>query len=213
MGCVQSKESAVKDDKASGAPPAKPPAKTPAPEIAEKKAVTVVPDPAKPKMAPVVYIVYYSMYGHVKKMADSVAEGLKEAGVEAKLFQVPETLPEEVLGKMGAPPKTDDPIISAKDLPDADGIIFGIPTRFGMMAAQMKAFFDTTGGLWMSGGLVGKPASVFFSTAAQGGGQETTAFTTITQFAHHGMIYVPIGVNPAPCENHWGLSMEVPMVS
>lgn len=127
-------------------------------------------------------------------MAESVKAGLEEAGCEAQLLQVPETLPAEVLEKMHAPPKPEDvPIADPHSLPDYDGIIFGIPTRFGMAAAQMKAFMDSTGGLWLKGKLVGKPAGIFFSTGTQGGGQETTALTFITQLAHHGMVYVPIG--------------------
>ncbi|KAL5731072.1 NAD(P)H dehydrogenase (quinone) [Ranunculus cassubicifolius] len=94
---------------------------------------------------------------------------------------------------MYAPPKSDVPIISAHDLTEADGIIFGFPTRFGMMAAQMKAFIDSTGGLWRTQGLAGKPAGIFYSTGSQGGGQETTPLTAITQLVHHGMIFVPIG--------------------
>lgn len=94
---------------------------------------------------------------------------------------------------MYAPAKPDVPVINPADLAEADGIIFGMPTRFGMMAAQVKALFDATGSLWGKGALVGKVASTFFSTATQGGGQETTALTAITQFTHHGMIYVPIG--------------------
>ena len=90
-------------------------------------------------------------------------------------LQVPETLPAEVLAKMHAPPKADVPILDPHALADADCILFGFPTRFGMMAAQMKAFFDATGGLWKTQALAGKPAGIFFSTASQGGGQETTA--------------------------------------
>lgn len=89
--------------------------------------------------------------------------------------QVPETLPEEVLGKMQAPPKSEVPIIEPKQLVDADGLVFGFPTRFGMMAAQFKAFMDATGGLWGTQKLAGKPAGIFLSTSSQGGGQETTA--------------------------------------
>jgi len=89
--------------------------------------------------------------------------------------QVPETLPEEVLGKMGAPPKSEVPVLEAKDLPEADGFLFGFPTRYGMMAAQFKAFLDATGGLWRTQALAGKPAGLFISTGSQGGGQETTA--------------------------------------
>ena len=94
---------------------------------------------------------------------------------------------------MGAPPKTDAPVITPQELAEADGILFGFPTRFGMMAAQMKAFLDSTGGLWQEQALAGKPAGCFFATGTQGGGQESTALTAVTQLAHHGMIYVPIG--------------------
>ncbi|XP_078175756.1 putative NAD(P)H dehydrogenase (quinone) FQR1-like 1 [Carex rostrata] len=145
-------------------------------------------------MAAKVYIVYYSMYGHVAKLAQEIQKGASSVeGVEAKLFQVPETLPAEVLGKMGAPPKTEVPTITPSELTEADGIIFGFPTRFGMMAAQMKAFFDSTGGLWRGQELAGKPAGIFYSTGSQGGGQETTPLTAITQLTHHGMIFVPVG--------------------
>lgn len=145
-------------------------------------------------MAAKIYIVYYSMYGHVEKLAEEIKKGVSSVeGVEAKLWQVPETLPEEVLSKMSAPSKSEVPIITPNELAEADGIIFGFPTRFGMMAAQFKAFFDATGGLWRSQQLAGKPAGIFFSTGSQGGGQETTALTAITQLTHHGMIFVPIG--------------------
>ncbi|KAL5548178.1 hypothetical protein UlMin_003409 [Ulmus minor] len=137
---------------------------------------------------------YYSMYGHVEKLAEKIREGAASIeGVEAKLFQVAETLSDEVLGKMSAPPKSDVPIISANELAEADGFVFGFPTRYGMMTAQFKAFFDATGGLWRTQQLAGKPAGIFFSTGSQGGGQETTALTAITQLVHHGMIFVPIG--------------------
>jgi len=94
--------------------------------------------------------------------------------MHASESKVPEILSEEVLGKMGAPTKTDAPIITPQELAEADGILFGFPTRFGMMASQMKAFFDATGGLWREQSLAGKPAGLFFSTGTQGGGQETT---------------------------------------
>ncbi|CAI9783881.1 unnamed protein product [Fraxinus pennsylvanica] len=145
-------------------------------------------------MATKVYIVYYSTYGHVEKLAQEIKKGAESVeGVEAKLWQVPETLSDEILGKMSAPPKSDVPVITPNELTEADGIIFGFPTRFGMMAAQFKAFFDATGGLWKSQALAGKPAGIFYSTASQGGGQETTPLTAITQLVHHGMIFVPIG--------------------
>ncbi|KAH6792835.1 Quinone reductase family protein [Perilla frutescens var. hirtella] len=145
-------------------------------------------------MAVKVYIVYYSTYGHVEKLAEEIKKGAESVeGVEAKLWQVPETLSGDILGKMGAPPKNDVAVITPDELPEADGIVFGFPTRFGMMAAQFKAFFDATGGLWRTQALAGKPAGLFYSTGSQGGGQETTALTAITQLTHHGMIYVPIG--------------------
>ncbi|KAH6764614.1 Quinone reductase family protein [Perilla frutescens var. hirtella] len=141
-----------------------------------------------------VYIVYYSTYGHVEKLAHEIKKGAESVeGVEAKLWQVPETLPSDVLAKMGAPARSDVPEITPNELTEADGIIFGFPTRFGMMAAQFKAFFDSTGGLWKTQALAGKPAGIFYSTGSQGGGQETTPLTAITQLTHHGMIFVPIG--------------------
>ncbi|GMN66246.1 hypothetical protein TIFTF001_035344 [Ficus carica] len=143
-----------------------------------------------------VFIVFYSMYGHVEGLARRMKKGVDAVdGVEAVLFRVPETLPAEVLEQMKAPPK--DPEIpeinSAAELVAADGVLFGFPTRYGAMAAQMKAFFDSTGQLWKEQKLAGKPAGFFVSTGTQGGGQETTAWTAITQLAHHGMLFVPIG--------------------
>ncbi|XP_024359128.1 probable NAD(P)H dehydrogenase (quinone) FQR1-like 1 [Physcomitrium patens] len=142
-----------------------------------------------------VFIVFYSMYGHVLTLAKKMKEGVDSVeGVEAILYQVPETLPADVLTKMSAPPKDEAiPVITAAQLPEADAFLFGIPTRYGTMSAQMKAFFDSTGGLWRGQSLAGKPAGIFVSTGTQGGGQETTALTTITQLTHHGMLYVPIG--------------------
>ncbi|GAB4818619.1 hypothetical protein N2152v2_005665 [Parachlorella kessleri] len=135
-----------------------------------------------------------STYGHIYQLAQKVKAGVDSVpGFEGVLLQVPEILPEEVLKAMHAPPKPDVPVAKAADLPQYDGIIFGAPTRFGMVAAQMKAFIDSTGGLWQSGALVGKPASVFVSTGTQGGGIETTALTFYTQLAHHGMVIVPTG--------------------
>jgi len=145
-------------------------------------------------MAVKVYIVYYSMYGHVEKLAEEIKKGAASVeGVEATLWQVPETLPEEALLKMNAPPKSEAPTIEPQQLADADGLLFGFPTRFGMMSAQFKAFLDATGGLWRTQQLAGKPAGIFYSTGSQGGGQETTALTAITQLVHHGMLYVPVG--------------------
>ncbi|TIB75138.1 hypothetical protein E3Q24_00267 [Wallemia mellicola] len=153
----------------------------------------------------------YSTYGHIHTVGDKVFEGLKEAGVQVDRFRIEETLPKEVLAKMGAPEnlRADLPVFEASKLPEYDGIIFGFPTRYVMIAtrifhltissrygrtpAQVSALFDRTGGIWAKGELVGKFASVFVSTASQHGGQETTALTTYPFFAHHGMNIVNFG--------------------
>ncbi|KAG9447396.1 hypothetical protein H6P81_013524 [Aristolochia fimbriata] len=142
-----------------------------------------------------VYIIYYSMFGHVGTMAREIQRGASSVnGVEASLWQVPETLSERILEKVKAPAKAGDiPFISPEQLQDADGFLFGFPSRFGVMAAQFKAFFDATGHLWETQKLAGKPAGIFWSTGFHGGGQELTALTAITQLAHHGMLFVPLG--------------------
>ncbi|XAR59524.1 NAD(P)H dehydrogenase (quinone) [Bertholletia excelsa] len=142
-----------------------------------------------------IFVVFYSMYGHVECLARRMKKGIDGIqGVEGVLYRVPETLSLEVLDQMKVPPKGDDiPVISPAELVEADGLLFGFPTRYGCMSAQMKAFFDSTGQLWKEQKLAGIPAGFFVSTGTQGGGQETTAWTAITQLAHHGMLYVPIG--------------------
>ena len=140
-----------------------------------------------------VLILYYSMYGHIHRMAEAVAEGVREIpGAEALLHRVPETLPTEVLEKMGAiePQKAfaHIPIATIDELAAADAIIFGTPTRFGNMCGQMRQFLDATGGLWMKGSLVGKVGSVFTSSATQHGGQESTILTFHTFLLHQGMV-------------------------
>ncbi|WCJ30964.1 NAD(P)H dehydrogenase (quinone) [Euphorbia peplus] len=142
-----------------------------------------------------VFIVFYSMYGHVEGLARRMKKGVDGVdGVEGVLYRVPEILSDEVLESMKAPEKDSEvPEITAAELVDADGVLFGFPTRYGCMAAQMKSFFDSTGLLWKEQKLAGKPAGFFVSTGTQGGGQETTAWTAITQLAHHGMLFVPIG--------------------
>lgn len=142
-----------------------------------------------------IFVVFYSMYGHVEALAKKMKEGIDAIeGVEGTLYRVPEILSAQVLEQMRAPPKDDSiPVITAEELTAADGLLFGFPTRYGAMAAQMKAFFDSTGKLWREQSLAGKPAGFFVSTGTQGGGQETTAWTAITQLAHHGMLFVPIG--------------------
>lgn len=140
-------------------------------------------------------VVYYSMYGHIGKLASAIKAGTSRVpGVETQLFQVQETLPAELLTKMHAAPKAaDHPIATPDTLKEADGILLGLPTRFGMLPSQVKGLFDACGGLWASGGLIGKPCGIFFSTGTLGGGQETTAMTTTPFLAHHGMTFVPLG--------------------
>jgi len=140
-------------------------------------------------------ILFYSTYGHNWKMAEAVAEGAKSVeGNSVVVKRVAETLPQEVLVKMGAfeaqKAFAHIPIATTDDLLAADAIIFGTPTRFGMMAAQMKTFLDATGGIWMAGGLVGKVGSVFTSSATQHGGQESTILNFQTVLLHHGMVLV-----------------------
>ncbi|MFQ5480845.1 MAG: NAD(P)H:quinone oxidoreductase [Thermodesulfobacteriota bacterium] len=140
-------------------------------------------------------IVFYSLYGHVYERAEAMAEGARHIeDSKVKLFQVPETLPDEVITKMNATEAKKTfagvPVAKVENLAEADGIIFGTPTRFGNMCAQMRAFLDSTGGLWQQGGLVGKVGSVFVSTATQHGGQESTILSFHTTLLHHGMIIV-----------------------
>ncbi|KAL9549205.1 hypothetical protein MBANPS3_005326 [Mucor bainieri] len=151
---------------------------------------------------PVVYIVLYSLYQHVYKLSQSIQQGLEEKGVEVKVFQVAETLSDEILSKMQAPTKPDLPIMTVDKLAEPDGIIFGLPTRFGLFPAQIKTLLDASGALWAKGALAGKFAGTFFSTASQHGGQETTALTAVTYFAHHGMMYVPFGYANVALQNN-----------
>ena len=142
-----------------------------------------------------VLVVFYSMYGHVYKMAEAIAEGVKEVpGAEVALRRVPETLPQEVLQKMGAvePQKTfaHVPVCTVSELAEADAILFGTPTRYGNMCGQMRQFLDATGQLWLKGALVGKVGSVFVSTATQHGGQESTILSFHISLLHQGMIVV-----------------------
>ncbi|KAG2135586.1 flavoprotein-like protein [Suillus cothurnatus] len=143
--------------------------------------------------SPKVAIIIYSMYGHIVKMAESVKSGIESAGGSTAIYQIAETLPEEVLAKMYAPAKPSYPIITPSELADFDAFIFGIPTRYGNFPAQWKAFWDATGGLWASGALAGKFAGVFVSTGTPGGGQEATIINSLSTLTHHGIIYVPMG--------------------
>lgn len=152
----------------------------------------------------------YSMYGHVDKLADEVEAGVKSTGAEVTRLQVPETLTDDILQKMHAPPKREFKVLhdpsellvraiaasngrmgadrAARGPQNYDGFLFGFPTRYGRAPAQVSALFDRTGQLWAKGALTGKFAGVFTSTASQHGGQETTALTTVPFFTHHGII-------------------------
>ena len=142
-----------------------------------------------------ILILFYSAYGHIYKMAEAVAEGVNQVkGAEPVLMRVPETLPSEVLKQTGveAASKIYEhiPVATVDDLAKADAVIFGTPTRFGNMAAQMRAFLDSTGALWQKGSLVGKAGSVFTSTGTQHGGHESTILGFHTTLLHHGMVIV-----------------------
>ena len=140
-------------------------------------------------------VVFYSTYGHVYQMAQAVAEGVKQVGgAEVELRRVPETLPDEVLEKMGAAEAQKSfshvPVCTVDELASADAVIFGTPTRFGNMCGQMRQFLDATGQLWANGALVGKVGSVFTSTATQHGGQESTILSFHITLLHHGFVVV-----------------------
>lgn len=144
-----------------------------------------------------VQVIFYSMYGHVHQMAEAVVAGANEVpDTEVGLFQVAELVPDTVLEQSGAKQARTAfahvPTATVEHLAAADAIFFGTPTRYGVMAAQMKNFLDQTGGLWMKGALIGKVGSVFGSTATQHGGQETTITSFQTVLFHHGMIVVGV---------------------
>jgi len=142
-----------------------------------------------------VLIVYYSTYGHIHQMAEAIAEGVRQVdGAEAVLRRVPETLPQDVIEKMGALEAqkafSHVPVCTVEELADADAVIFGTPTRFGNMCGQMRQFLDATGQLWAQGALVGKVGSVFTSTGTQHGGQESTILSFHISLLHHGFVIV-----------------------
>lgn len=144
-----------------------------------------------------ILVVFYSMYGHVRQLAEAVGDGINQVSdCEAVLRRVPETLPEGVLDKMGAldaqARMAHIPVVQMDELETADAVIFGTPTRFGNMCGQMRQFLDATGQLWMRGALVGKVGSVFASTGTQHGGQETTITSFHTTLLHHGMVIVGV---------------------
>ena len=138
-----------------------------------------------------ILVLYYSSYGHVETMAQAVAEGARKVpGAEVVVKRVPELVPDEVAAKSGMKLDQDAPVAEPGELADYDAIVFGTPTRFGNMAAQMRNFLDQTGGLWAKGALVGKVGSAFTSTATQHGGQETTLTSFHTTLLHQGMVIV-----------------------
>lgn len=148
-------------------------------------------------MATQVQVVFYSMYGHVYRLAEAIAEGARQIDdTEVTLAQVPELMPDDLLEKSGAQSAREVfrhvPLASVEQLKSADAIIFGAPTRYGVMASQMKNFLDQTGSLWAAGALVGKVGSVFSSSATQHGGQETTITSFHTVLLHHGMVIVGV---------------------
>ncbi|MCM2287086.1 MAG: NAD(P)H:quinone oxidoreductase [Desulfobacula sp.] len=140
-----------------------------------------------------VLVLYYSMYGHVETMAKAVAKGASSVeGMNVTIKRVPDLMTEDAARKAGAKLDQEAPIATVNELPDYDAVIFGTPTRFGNMCAQMRNFLDQTGGLWAAGKLVGKVGSVFTSTGTQHGGQETTITSFHNTLLHHGMIIVGV---------------------
>ncbi len=138
-----------------------------------------------------VLVLYYSSYGHVERMAQAIAEGAASvAGTTVTVKRVPELVPEDVARKAGMKADQHAPLATVDELADYDAILFGTPTRFGNMAAQMRNFLDQTGGLWVKGALVGKVGSVFVSTATQHGGHETTITSFHHTLLHQGMVIV-----------------------
>ncbi|KAK9710660.1 hypothetical protein K7432_008310 [Basidiobolus ranarum] len=141
-----------------------------------------------------ILVIFYSLYGHVYELAKEIKIGLeKNPNIVVEMYQIPETMPEELLGGIGAPPKPDIPNITLEKMRDADGFLFGIPTRYGAMPSQYHAFWESTVSLWTEGALCHKFAGTFFSTSCQRGGQESTGYTFVTNLVHHGMVYVPLG--------------------
>lgn len=144
-------------------------------------------------MAPRVAIIIYSLYNHIGSLAEAAKVGIEAAGGSGTIYQVAETLSDEILQKMHAPPKPDYPIATPETLTQYDGFLFGVPTRYGNFPAQWKSFWDATGGLWVKSALQHKPAGFFVSTGTPGGGQEVTVLNSLSTIVHHGMIYVPLG--------------------
>ncbi|CCH46861.1 Flavoprotein wrbA [Wickerhamomyces ciferrii] len=143
-------------------------------------------------------IIIYSLYGHIGKLAETAKTGIESVGSKADIYQVQETLPQNILDILKArPPKPSYPIANNETLTKYDAFLFGIPTRYGNMPSQWKSFWDGTGGLWAKSSLQGKAAGLFVSTGTPGGGQEVTALNYLSTLTHHGIIYVPLGYGKA----------------
>ena len=142
-------------------------------------------------------ILEYSLYGHINQLSRSIKKGIESVGVEVEHLRCAETLPSEVLEQMHAPPKPEDvrelTPADVNELEGFDGIMLGVSARYGGIPAQMKTIMDATGGLWQNGKLVGKTAGVFQSTGTMQGGQESVAMNCMPFFAHHGMVFIPLG--------------------
>lgn len=151
------------------------------------------------KAMPRVAIIIYTLYGHTAILAEAQKRGVEAAGGEADIYQVPETLSDDILKVLGGSSKPNYPIATLQTLEEYDAFLFGIPTRFGNFPAQWKAFWDSTGGLWAKGSLHGKVAGVFVSTGT-GGGNEVTIVNSLSVLAHHGIIFVPLGYKNAFAE-------------
>ena len=149
-----------------------------------------------------VLVLYYSSYGHIEKMAEAVAEGVRKGGAEVAVKRVPELVPDDVAKASHFKLDQKAPIAKVDELPEYDAIIIGAPTRFGAAASQMRNFLDQTGGLWAKGALIGKVGSVFTSSATQHGGQESTILSFHTTLLHHGMVIVGL---PYSCAAQMGV--------
>ncbi|KIJ15421.1 benzoquinone reductase [Paxillus involutus ATCC 200175] len=190
---AEPKSTPSQDTKAEASEPKPPSPSIPAPET-PATSEPPVSDTSEAKMsAPRVAIVIYSLYGHIAKLAESVKGGISSAGGSATIYQIQETLSDDILKLVRAPPRPDYPVLLPDDLVNFDAFLFGVPTRYGNFPVQWKAFWDATGPLWSKSALAGKMCGVFVSTGTQGGGQEITVSNTLSTFVHHGMVYVPLG--------------------
>ena len=138
-------------------------------------------------MSPYILVLYYSRHGATAEMARQIARGVEQAGLEARLRNVP-AVSAECAAVAPEVPEEGAVYASLDDLRHCAGLALGSPTRFGNMAAPLKHFIDSTSGLWLTGELVGKPAGVFTSTASLHGGQESTQLAMLLPLLHHGML-------------------------